>query len=275
MRGQPDYLAIDIGGTKTLLGVFDSDGLLIFEHKTPTNPDYEKFIKDIGVALSTELKDYEFSRCCCAAPGEIDHLRGAVRYSGNLAWHGVPLKADLEKLMPKTFVEVENDAKLAGLSEALLVQDKYKKVLYLTISTGIGGGIIINGKIDTDALDFEPGQMLLEHGGNLAKWESFASGKALAARYGKLASEIDDPEIWRGFARDIALGLDPLLAVIQPDVVILGGGVGAHYEKFSGFLDGELAKVKNDMVKIPPILKAQRPEEAVIYGCYALIQQAL
>lgn len=267
------YLAIDIGGTKTLLAVFNTHGKVVFEHKTKTDSTYSRFIDDIKTALNNELKDFEFSAACCSAPGLINHKSGVVTRFGRLPWRNVPLKHDLEKLLGHVPVLIENDAKLAGLSEALLVHEKYKKVLYLTISTGIGGGVIINGKIGADLINTEPGQMLLEHGGKLKTWEDIASGRALKERYGKLASEINDPKIWQDFAQDIARGLEQLLAVIQPDVVIFGGGVGAHFEKFGHYLHEDLKKIRNDMVKIPPIIKAHRPEEAVVYGCYDLIKQ--
>lgn len=257
-----------------MLAVFDADGKIVFEHKIPTEKKFESFIKSIETVLASAGVD-EFSYCCCAAPGLVDHKKGELEFSGNLGWKNIPLKSRLEKLLRSTPVVVENDAKLAGLSEAMLVHDKYKKVLYLTISTGIGGGIIINGNIDSDFLNFEPGYMVLEHDGKLKKWEDFTSGKALRARYGKLASEIDDPGIWKAYAQDLAPGIEQLLAVIQPDVVIIGGGVGTHFEKFAAPLHEQLKRLENDMVKIPPIIKAQRPEEAVIYGCYELIRQQI
>jgi beta-glucoside kinase len=170
-------------------------------------------------------------------------------------------------------VFIENDGNLGGLSEARLLREKYNKVLYITIGTGIGDAIIINGMIDPNLSDGEGGQMVIEHGGQLKRWEELASGHALVQKYGKLASQIDDPKIWRDFAKKLALGLDPLLAAFQPEVVIIGGGVGAHFAKFGDKLDMELIKLSNKMVKVPPIVQAKRPEEAVIYGCYEYIRQ--
>ncbi|HET9850230.1 MAG TPA: ROK family protein [Candidatus Saccharimonadales bacterium] len=266
-------LAIDIGGTKTLIAVFDGSGRKIAEYKFPTSKNYEQFTKELDAALSANFANYQIKAVCCAAPGELDRSRGIGVVFGNLPWKNVPLKQDLQKLFPGAAVFIENDAKLAGLSEAVLLQKKYKKVLYLTISTGIGDGIIIDDKIDPDFTDSEPGQMVLEYNGQLQKWEDFASGRALVKRYGKKASEIDDPVIWEAYAKGIARGLNELLAILQPDVVVIGGGVGTHFDKFSSYLLAELAKMENDMVKTPPIIKAQRPEEAVIYGCYELIRQ--
>lgn len=268
------YLGIDIGGTKTLLAVFDKDGKVVDRVKVPTAKKYEQFIKDLSKLIKTEQNKYSrVLLAACAAPGRVDRSLGVGVDFGNLPWHNVPIAHDLKSML-HCQVLVENDANLAGLSEAI-EHAKYKKVLYLTISTGIGGGLIIDGKIDADFADLEPGQMMISHDGELQKWEKFASGSAIKARYGMLASEINDASIWRSFAVDVAVGLQELLAIIQPDVVIFGGGVGTHFKKYGAYLEGELFKLQNPLVKIPPLLQAKHPEEAVIYGCFELIKQEL
>ncbi len=267
------YLAIDVGGSKTLFAVFEPSGKIVFEHKIETPQDYQQLLSKVGQALQSDLSQYKFSLACCAVPGWIDFKDGIAVSFGNLPWQSVHIKKDLEELLPTVKVLIHNDAKLAGLSEAILVQKKYRKVLYLTISTGIGGGVIIDGIIDPDFANFEPGQMVFEYGGKKQKWETFASGKALHQRYGQLASEISDPAVWQDYAKTLVLGFEELLATTQPQVVIVGGGVGAHFEKFEDYLEAGLKQIDNPMVPTPPLLKAQRPEEAVIYGCYEYIKQ--
>jgi len=269
------YLAIDIGGTKTLLAAFDEHGRPVKEHRFKTGKKYSDFITQLQESLAEEFASFKFKACCCAVPGEIDHKTAVGLVFGNLPWKNVPIGRDLEKILGNIPILVENDAKLAGLSEDISLHEKYKKVIYLTISTGIGIGIIINGVIDADLADSEVGQMVLEHDGKLQKWEDFASGRALVARYGKKAKDINDPVIWEAFAANLARGINALLATIQPDAVILGGSVGNYFERFRPYLISELEKMENDMVKVPPILKAKHPEEAVIYGCYALIRQKI
>jgi len=271
--GQDYYLGIDIGGTKTLLAVFDPSGKLVFEHKIPTPRDYGQLMSDIGAALHKELGAYNFSHCCCAVPGWIDFKLGIAIGFGNLPWENVHVKKDLETILPQTKILIHNDAKLAGLSEAHVLGGTYRKVLYLTVSTGIGGGIIIDGYIDPDFANFEPGQMQFDYQGKPMQWEDFASGRSLKERYGQLASDITDEKIWREYAQLIALGLEELLATVQPEVVVFGGGVGAHFEKFKDFLEEDLNAIKNPLVPIPPLVKAHRPEEAVVYGCYDYIRQ--
>ena len=269
----PMYLAVDIGGSKTLLAVFSPRGELVKKYKLATDKNYTGFKTSLRQALAKEFGGQDFRGCCCAAPGLVDRSRGVVLSFGNLSWKDTPLKQDLQQLLGDIPVWVENDANLAGLSEALLVHDKYKKVLYLTIGTGIGDGIIIDGVIDPTLADSEPGHMLVEHGGALRKWENLASGKALVDKYGKIAAQIDDPQIWKSFAHRVALGLNQLIATVQPEVVIIGGGVGVHFQKFEDYLKHELASDNDSLVNIPPIIKAKKPEEAVVYGCYEFIRQ--
>ena len=269
------YLGIDIGGTKTLLAVFSQDGQVLLEHKLATNQNYLAFLKELDQVIKERLKDYAFSYGCCAVPGRLNRQQGVAVAFGNLPWHDVPIQSGVSEILGGVPVIIENDSKLAALSEALLVQERYKRVLYLTIGTGISDGLVIDGKLDPAMIDSEAGQMVLEHEGQLKKWEEFCSGRAIVHRFGSKAAEIDDPAVWQTYAHDLAHGLLELLAVVEPEVVIIGGGVGAHFDKFGQPLIAELKKLESDMVKIPPIIQAKRPEEAVIYGCYDFIRQNL
>lgn len=267
------YLGIDVGASKILFAVFEPNGKKVSEYKVPTPQDYEAFLSTVGKTARERLSQYEFTAACAAIPGWIDFDKGIAVGFGNLPWHDVPVQKDIDHQLAGVKLFIHNDAKLAGLSEAILIRDKYKKVLYLTISTGIGGGVIVDGVIDPQFANFEPGQMIFQFEGKNIQWEDFASGRAMHARYGKLASEIKDPAIWREYSQTLVLGLENLLATIQPEVVVIGGGVGAHFEKFQPYLEEALKQINNPMVPTPPLLKAQRPEEAVIYGCYEYIKQ--
>src|SRR4029079_3830056 len=185
-------LAIDIGGSKTLLAVFSPDGEILAKHKFATGKKYPAFLNELKTSIHDRFSDYQLQFGCCAVPGLLDRKKGVALAFGNLDWKNIPIKHDISQIADLT-LEIENDSKLAALSEATLVQEKYKKVIYITISTGIGAGVIINGKIDHDLIDSEVGQMILPFEGKLQRWESFASGKALLSRFGKKASELEDP----------------------------------------------------------------------------------
>lgn len=265
------YGAIDVGGTKTLIAVLNDNREIIEQFKFPTPAEYPQFLIELQTAWNN-LQNHDVRAVTIAMPGSIDRERGYVHAFGNLTWRDIPVHADVEKITNSP-VLIENDANLAGLSEALNVYPQYKKSLYLTISTGIGSGIVVNGTIDPAFADSEAGDIMIEHGGILQKWESFASGKAIVAKYGKKASELDDPAAWQAISKDFAVGMLDTIAIVQPDVIILGGGVGSHFQKYGEFLVAELKKYENPMMPIPPIIQAQHPEEAVIYGCYDLAKQ--
>lgn len=272
------YLAIDIGGTKTLLSVFDELGAIKTSFKFPTPPNYDDFKSTLASNIKDHLGEFgKFSYCCCAVPGHINRETGVALGFGNLGWKDVPIRNDVQAIV-NTPVIIENDANIAGLSEAQYVKEQYRKVLYITISTGIGDGIITDGIIDKALADSEPGHMVFENDGVMQTWEHFASGKAIVQRYGKIAAEIDDQKTWKLIVHDIARGLIEVISTIQPDVVIIGGGVGAHFHKYGHLLNEELAKYQElvgSVVIIPPVIGAKHPEEAVIYGCYELIRQTL
>ena len=261
------YLAVDIGGTKTLLAAITQSGKIHASRKFDTPKIYAQFLK----LLDENIKalDCDFLSGVVAAPGKINRKTGVVIAFGNLDWKNIPLLDDVESIA-QCPMHVENDTKLAGLSEAIYIKDEFKKVLYLTISTGINSALIVNGVIDEDLIDSESGDMLFEHDGKLQKWESFASGKAIVEKYGKRASEITSAKDWVAISRNIALGLINLIAVIQPDAIIIGGGVGSHFKKFQAPLHDRLKQLEMPIVPIPPVRGARRPEEAVIFGCYYL-----
>lgn len=263
-------LAIDIGGTKTLVAPCDNNGNPVSEHKFATPKSYTAFKKELAAVIATITTD--FTLLVVAAPGKIDRKTGSVIRFGNLPWVNTPLKEDLQKLTGKT-VLIDNDANLAGLSEANRIQPIPHKALYITISTGIGTGIIKDGYIDPDFADSEGGAMLFEHDDKLLRWEEIESGKAIVAQYGKRASDLNNTEAWDKIAKWFAIGIVNLSAVIDPDVVIIGGGVGSHFLKYKKPLQKYLNNLTPKLVDVPHVVGAQAAEEAVIYGCAVLAKQ--
>lgn len=263
------YLAIDIGGTKTLLAVFTGTGKLKQSIKFKTPVLYDDFRDELTVNVA-KLSTSKFKLCCVAVPGKVDRTNGVAIAFGNLPWTNVPMGTDVKNIV-NCDVYIENDGNLAGLYEARQVPE-FSKAIYLTVSTGIGSVLVVDGKIQESTRDAEVGQMLMEHGGKLMRWEEFASGKAIVKKYGKKASEIpaDDSATWYAISRNIAIGLIDVIATLTPDVVIFGGGVGSHFDKFGDRVAEELKIYENPLLTLPKIVQAKHPEEAVVYGCYEL-----
>ena len=265
------YLGIDIGGTKTLLASFNSKGEVAAQLKFPTPEDYDEFLDKVKESLA-KFKANDFQGAVVAVPGRLDRERGVALGYGTLKWKRESIEADIERIV-NCPVTIENDSKLAGLSEALLIKNDFNNVLYVTIGTGISAGIIINGMIDKNFANSESGQMWFDYHGKRMQWEDFASGRAIVAKYGKQASDIDSSESWKEISHAIAIGMIELIAIIQPEVIVIGGGVGVHFDKFKGYLQSELKKYETPLVPMPPLRRAHRPQEAVIYGCYELARR--
>lgn len=261
------YLGIDIGGTKTLVASLDDRGVIQEEFRFPTPKLYSDFLKKLAENVAN-LSTNKFIAAGVGAPGKIERDHGVGVAFGNLPWHGVHLREDIQELTNCPVV-VENDANLAGLSEAMLLKH-HQKVLYVTISTGIGTGFIVDQQIDPNLADSEGGHMMLEHNGKLEAWEDFASGRAIVQRFGKRASDITDNHTWQIIAHDVALGLIDLIALIEPNVIVLGGGVSTYFDKFGEYLQTYLKQYDNPLITLPEIRVAARPEQAVVYGCYDL-----
>lgn len=266
------FAALDVGGTKTLLAVFDEDGKIVEESKFPTPKNYEAFKAELAENVA-KLSTKKFENGAVGIRGTVDRKAGFSVSDRILKWGEIPIRDDCQKTFGCPFL-IENDSKLAGLSEARLLGDEFSKVLYLTISTGIGSAFVVNGDLDQDTINSEVGKSLYEHDGELKLWEDFASGSAIVTKYHKRASEIDDADEWKEISRNIALGLINVIAAFTPEVVIIGGGVGVHFNKFSKPLHQALRSIKPSEVTLPVLRAAQRPEEAVIYGCYELARQS-
>lgn len=265
------YICIDIGGTKTLVASLTNDGIIHESLRFPTPESYDAFLETLGKTINS-LDTRDFRAGAVAAPGTIDRHRDVVVACGNLTWKNVHLARDVERLTHCP-IRLENDAKLGGLSEAMLLKNKYKKVLYVTISTGIGVGLIENGVIDTTLADGGGRTMLLEQHGKLTPWEDFASGRAIVRKYGKQASEITDPKIWAQIVRKLSPGFIELIAILDPDIIVVGGGVGHYFDQFGDLLLKDLKRYETPTLELPPFVGARRADEAVLYGCYDYARQ--
>jgi predicted NBD/HSP70 family sugar kinase len=207
-----------------------------------------------------------------AVPGKLDRAKGVALAFGNLPWTNVPIQKDIEHITNKKVI-IENDANVAALAATHSVHPVPHKSLYITISTGIGTGFVVDGTLDPDFLDSEGGHILIDYEGRLLDWEHIASGKAIVKKYGKRASEINDPKIWNSIAKDFAVGIVDLATVFDPDIILIGGGVGTHFHKYGDFLKAHIKKLLPSLVDMPKIAAAPNAEEAVIYGCAILAKQ--
>jgi predicted NBD/HSP70 family sugar kinase len=262
------YLAIDIGGTKTLICKMTDTGYIEERTRFETPKSYDQFIANLTSTLGdTDLNDV--NAIGVGAPGFINRKDGSVIEFGNLPWTNSPIRHEIETATNRPTV-VENDAKLAGLYEAMSLDGQYNRVLYVTVSTGIGIGLTVNDEINTTISDAGGKSMFFEHADKIIDWEELASGRSILRDYGKQASDIDDPKIWLEVSKRLVLGLTQLITLTSPEIITIGGGVGAHLDKFKNILETELYKYLFPRTMKPniPIVQAKNAEDAVIYGCY-------
>ncbi|MEO8785275.1 MAG: ROK family protein [Candidatus Saccharimonadales bacterium] len=262
------YMAIDVGGTKTLMALFGADGQLQNRLKFPTPKEYPDFLSQLRQEWQ-KLGQPKLLAGAAGLPSVLNRAQGILVSCGNLNWKNQPTKAHLEEIFGCPFV-LENDAKAAGLSEAIFVKDEFNKVLYVTLGTGIGYSYIINDIIDLSYPDVGgAGLMVRSAGGQTVAWESLASGTAIVRDYGMPASDITDPKSWFDIAQKLSIGILALLQTASPQVIIFGGGVSVNFDKFATplglILDGTSNHIK--------LQQAHQAEDAVIYGCYHLAHQ--
>ncbi len=266
-----NYLCVDFGGTKTLVCILDDEGKITTEVRFETPADYPDFIDQLAEEINA--LPHKFRRGVMSVPGLIDHRHAAVIALGNRPWTNIQIGRDIHA---KTGVVLSlvNDARLAGLAETIELSDDYSRVLYLTVSTGIGGALAIKDKLVQELDDIECGKMPLWYDGTLQPWEEFASGRAIFATYNQRASDINDETIWREIAHKLALGVAPLCTILYPQAIVFGGGAGMQADKFKHFLIEELDHLLHPVVRKPEALFATKlKDEAVIYGCYHYARQ--
>ncbi len=258
-------VAVDTGGTKTLVATYTRSGRITAEVKFPTPRDPADYMELLSTTITDMTDGKDIDAIAVAVPGQTK--KGIAIICVNLGWHNVPITAPLKKLF-KCPVYLENDANLAGLAEAHALPKKYDNVLYVTISTGIGMGLIIDHTIHPALSITEPGHMVLEYDGKLRKWEDFASGRAIRATYDSYARDIKDRHVWNQIADKISRGFLVLVPAVKPDVIIIGGSIGTYFDKYEKQLQHILTRRLSPEFLPVDLRRAVHPEQAVIYGCY-------
>ncbi len=247
--------AVDIGGTKIAAGAISEDGKVLASAEIPTLPsDGFASAMQRTKAMLHELAitaNVTFEGIGVACPGPLDPRTGIIEEVGTLGgWQGGNLAQELGGEF-HVHAAVENDADAAALAEAKWGAGKGSShLIYITVSTGIGGGIILNGQLYRGVNGAHPelGHQIIDPSGPLCYckargcWESLASGSSIAAwmqeqaplatpRTGQeIASlaEKGDPIALRAMEREgyyLGLGLANIITLFTPDTIVLGGGV--------------------------------------------------
>jgi glucokinase len=259
-------IAVDTGGTKTLIARFSEKGGITERVRFPTPQDQNEYLALLKEELHLLIKKTQPKAISVSMPGLVK--KGVVVWCGNLPWKNFAIVHELQKEFPGIPVFVENDANLGGLAETRALPLVPESCIYVAIRTGIGTAIIEDGQIARATRHSEGGHMLVEYDGVVQPWERFASGKAIYETYGKYARDITSERTWHQITDRISRGFLALIPVIQPEVIIIGGSMGTHFGKFGTHLSRLLAERLPKYIPCPRVIAARHPEEAVLYGCY-------
>lgn len=255
------YIAIDIGGTKTLIALFSNHGRCLKRQKFLTPTSEQKF--------STLLTDYltpfvnkKINHVVVAVPG-IVQKDYSVSPPNIPTWHNFCIQPIIKKLFTCP-VTIMNDADLATLYEAKNLKGSS---IYLTFSTGIGAGLAKNGKLSKTSSTLEPGHTIYRFGEKDLEWEDLASAHAINQLFNVSSiRELTDPSDLDAVAFRLSLGLNDLIKSLHPNHIIIGGPLAYILPRLYPYLLEYLLPDKQ--TSHISIHAARRPEESVIYGCY-------
>jgi glucokinase len=259
-------VTVDTGGTKTLIASFDHDGMMGKTIKFPTPKNQDEYVQLLRTTLQTHYKTTPVEALVVGLPGIIKN--GVAIWCNNLKWKNFDAHSALTGVFDNTPVLIENDANLAGLAETRTLNPMPISSLYVTISTGIGTGVITNGRIDPGLRYSEGGRALVEFNGEVREWESFASGRAIHRDFGRYARDITDDTTWTQIADRISRGFLAIVPIIQPDIITIGGSIGTYFSRYGTQLEATLRAKLPPHINCPRFRQATHPEEAVIYGGY-------
>ncbi len=233
-------IGIDLGGTKIHTAIADERRDIISSVQLATGVGKDTVLNNIFHSIETVTKQSHLSleqvhHIGIGVPGPVDYDRGVVRVCPNIpGWQEIPVKEILTRRFPHTQVAIENDARAAGLAEARRGAGKgFRHVFYTTLSTGIGGAIIIDGNIYHGAHGAagEVGHMRFENG---KEFEELASGPAVHQLFGihpqELATAVSqgNPKAQAALdhlVRITGTGLGNVVTLLNPGVIIIGGGL--------------------------------------------------
>lgn len=230
------YIGLDIGGTKTLACSAGEDGRILDQVRFETPVGVENGITRIREAISRLTGGAPVQGIGVSIGGPLDFRTGRVSPLHQPEWRDVPLR-DLLQNDWQCPVAIDVDTNVAALGEYAAAPDSPRRLLYLTISTGMGGGFVTNGRIYRGAggahpeiahqsihyRSMHPERVVCECGLQDCL-EGLVSGNAIRRIYQKPAEALSEEE-WEEVSYNLGQGLRNLAAVLAPEVIALGGGV--------------------------------------------------
>ena len=287
------YICIDIGGTSIKYGVLSEKGEIFIDGTVSTKvTEKENFIlsdvKKLIRNILDEYRNYEIKGICVSTAGVVNPEKGEIAYAGPTIpkYTGTKIKEELEKEFSIS-CEVENDVNCAGLGEYWKGAGKdSKSMVCLTIGTGIGGSVILDGKL-LNGIGYTAGEIgYMDVNGNYI--QNIASSKYLVEKVQKekveregITDTITGVDIFELAKRgdeiciagideiisNLAVGVRNIIYLLNPEVIVIGGGITAQKE----YLEEKIRKEVNDgmisdMFRKTRIELAQQGNQAGLLG---------
>ena len=298
------YIGIDIGGMTIKGIIIDRKGEVYCQGNIVTGWQNRELTEDM--MKRGNISREEISGVGVGCPGMIDSKNGVVVFAGNLNLHNFPLAETLEKYLGFK-VKITNDANAAALGEAKFGAGKdYRDSILITLGTGVGGGIIIDGKLfeGFKSAGAEMGHMVIVEGGEGCTcgrqgcFEAYSSATALMKKTREVMQNNPESAMWRGYnletvsgktpfdypedkaaneiidwyVKYLACGICNLANIFRPQVVMLGGGVSEQGERLTKPLQARVDAQIFGGTKFAPVkvVKATLGSRAGAFGAATL-----
>jgi glucokinase len=276
-------LAIDIGGTKLTMAVFDGDRIVERESCVTDREGGREWMLDQIEAIAADWKTrYRIDRCGIGFGGPVVFDEQRVALSTHVGgWSDFELPRYLENSLGIRPI-MDNDANLGALGEAKYGAGRsYRPLFYMTLSTGIGGGIIATGDCiyrGADSYAGEIGHLTIRPGGpdclcgSRGCFERLCCGLWLERDYGRSAKELLlDPAFAERYVVDLAQGLKAAIMLLNPARIVIGGGISKAGDRLFVPLRAELRRqVTNWSRARIDVVPAGLGDDSVLFGALAL-----
>ncbi|HLK61866.1 MAG TPA: ROK family protein [Bryobacteraceae bacterium] len=275
-------LAIDIGGTKFSLAVFDGDGMIRRESRaTDAAGGRPWMLAQLSEIVSTWRREFTFERCGIGFGGPVNFASQRVVLSTHVGgWNDFDLCGFVRDLAGAPVI-MDNDANAGAIGEAEFGAGKgCSPLFYMTLSTGIGGGIYADGRVwrGADSYAGEIGHLTIRPDGPECLcgahgcFERMCCGLWLQRDYGKPAKVLlEDSEFVSHYVIDLAFGLKAAIMLLNPQRIVIGGGIAKAGERLFGPLRTEMrrkiTKWSGARIDIVPTVLG---DDSVLYGALRL-----
>ena len=278
-------LAIDIGGTKFSMAIFENEKMVARETRHTDRAGGRDWMLDQITQIGREWRrQFRLEACGIGFGGPVNFADQRVALSTHVGgWNDFGLPNYIQGVLGVPAI-MDNDANVGGLGELHFgAGQEMRSLFYMTLSTGIGGGILIDGQIyrGADAYAGEIGHLTIRPGGpdclcgSNGCFERMCCGLWLERDHGRPAHELlQDPEFVKRYVVDLSLGLKAAIMLLNPERIVIGGGISKAGDKLFVPLRSELRRqITNWSRARIDVMPAALGDDSVLYGALALTNE--